>query len=68
MLLMIEQGLGNRGWSRNTFQPDYFVSIEYSIGDRISQPASKLTTKRKHIPATNATVYTSTHQSYTKIS
>ena len=66
ILKMVDDEMKKKGWVRNTINPDYFVSISFSISD------GKTTTRTGSVPVTtsrynyqtNKTEYTTTQQHY----
>ena len=70
MLKMVDDDMIKKGWIRSTSNPDYTISLSYSISDgkTTTRTGSRPVTTSKYNYQTQKTNYTTTQQQYSRTS
>ena len=70
ILKMVDDEMKKKGWVRNTINPDYFVSISFSISDgtTTTRTGSRPVTTSRYNYQTNKREYTTTQKQYSSTS
>ena len=70
MLKMVDDAMIQKGWIRNSSNPDYFISLSFSISDgtTTTRTGSTPQTTSRYNYQTNLTEYTTTQKQYSNTS